>query len=281
MNPWLVLFLVLIELFLVMYIVAMVKRPGSRYKNDPSQQNPMQGKMVRFVENPAEPENADGMRGHLEAVGTSSHRAGAYERIGKRILDIILSFGGLVVLSPVFLWLCLWIKIDDPGPVLFTQKRVGKDKQYFKLHKFRSMKMSTPHDKPTHMLDNPEQYITKSGKFIRAHSLDELPQIWDIFIGNMSVIGPRPALWNQDWLTACRDEYGANDIKPGLTGWAQINGRDELEIPVKAKLDGEYVKKLRLGMDIKCFLGSLHVFGKDESVVEGGTGEMKKQEKSR
>ena len=281
MNPWLVVLLVLIVLFLVMYIVAMIKRPGSRYKNDPSRQNPMQGKMVQFVENSSEPENADGMRGHLEAIATSSHRAGAYERIGKRILDLILSFGGLVVLSPVFLWLCLWIKIDDPGPVLFTQKRVGRDKQYFKLHKFRSMKMSTPHDKPTHMLDNPEQYITKSGRFIRAHSLDELPQIWDIFIGNMSVIGPRPALWNQDWLTACRDEYGANDIKPGLTGWAQINGRDELEIPVKARLDGEYVKKLSLGMDIKCFLGSLHVFKSDDSVVEGGTGEMKKQEKSR
>ncbi len=276
MNPWLVVLLVLIVLFLVMYIVAMVKRPGSRYKNDPSQQNPMQGKMVRFVEDSSESENADGMRGHLEAIGASSHTSGVYEGVVKRILDIILSFGGLVVLSPVFLWLCLWIKIDDPGPVLFTQKRVGRDKQYFKLHKFRSMKMSTPHDKPTHMLDNPEQYITKSGKLIRAHSLDELPQIWDIFIGNMSVIGPRPALWNQDWLTACRDEYGANDIKPGLTGWAQINGRDELEIPVKAKLDGEYVKKLSLGMDIKCFLGSLHVFGKDDSVVEGGTGEMKK-----
>lgn len=264
-----------------MYVVAMIKRPGSRYKNDPSQQNPMQGKMVRFVENEAEKENADGMRGHLEAIATSSHTPGVYERVVKRILDLILSFGGLVVLSPVFLILSLWIKIDDPGPVLFTQKRVGKDKQYFKLHKFRSMKMSTPHDKPTHMLDNPEQYITKSGRFIRAHSLDELPQIWDIFIGNMSVIGPRPALWNQDWLTACRDEYGVNDIKPGLTGWAQINGRDELEIPVKARLDGEYVKKLSLGMDIKCFLGSLHVFKSDDSVVEGGTGEMKKQEKSR
>ncbi len=144
----------------------------------------------------------------------------------------------------------------------------------FKLHKFRSMKMSTPHDKPTHMLENPEQYITRSGKFIRAHSLDELPQIWDIFIGNMSVIGPRPALWNQDWLTSERDKWGANDIKPGLTGWAQINGRDELEIPVKAKLDGEYTKKLSFGMDVKCFLGSLHVFGKDDSVVEGGTSKI-------
>ncbi len=281
MNPWMAVILVVVVLFLVMYIVAMIKRPGSRYKDKQEEQNPMQGKIVRFVQNESEKENADGTRGHLEAIGTSTYSPSFYERIGKRVLDLILSFGGLVFLSPVFLWLVIWIKVDDPGPVLFTQKRVGKDKQYFKLHKFRSMKMSTPHDKPTHMLDNPEQYITKSGKFIRAHSLDELPQIWDIFIGNMSVIGPRPALWNQDWLTACRDEYGANDIKPGLTGWAQINGRDELEIPVKAKLDGEYTAKLSLGMDIKCFFGSLHVFGKDESVVEGGTGEMKKQEKCR
>src|SRR5699024_8990229 len=163
------------------------------------------------------------------------------------------------------------------GPVLFTQKRVGENKKYFKLHKFRSMKMCTPHDKPTHMLDNPEQYITKVGKFIRAHSLDELPQIWDIFIGNMSVIGPRPGLWNQDFLRAERDKYGANDIKPGLTGWAQINGRDELEIPVKAKLDGEYAEKISFGMDVRVFFGSLHVFGGDSSVVEGGTGELKKK----
>lgn len=279
MNPFLWILVVLAGLFVVMYIVAMIKRPGSRYKNDPSQQNPMEGKKVRFIENDAEPENADGMRGYLEAVGSSSHHAGVYERVVKRILDLILSFGGLVILSPVFAFISLWIIIDDPGPVLFKQKRIGKDKQYFALHKFRSMKMSTPHDKPTHMLENPEQYITRSGRFIRAHSLDELPQIWDIFIGNMSVIGPRPGLWNQDWLTACRDEYGANDIKPGLTGWAQINGRDELEIPVKAKLDGEYKANLGLKMDIKCFLGSLHVFGKDDSVVEGGTGEMHKKEK--
>ena len=279
MNPWLVVLLILVAGFLLLEIVAVIKRPGSSYDNQPDEKNPMEGKKVRFVEDETERENADGMRGHLEAVSSSAHKAGVYEKYVKRILDVILSFGGLVVLSPVFLLLCIWIKIDDPGPVLFTQKRVGKDKQYFKLHKFRSMKMSTPHDKPTHMLDNPEQYITKSGKFIRAHSLDELPQIWDIFIGNMSVIGPRPALWNQDWLTACRDEYGANDIKPGLTGWAQINGRDELEISVKAKLDGEYVKKLGLKMDIKCFLGSLHVFGKDDSVVEGGTGTFHNKER--
>ena len=274
MNPW----LVVLSLFLILYVIAVVKRPGSRYQDKPEEQNPMEGKYVRFVENESEPENADGVRGHLEAIGKSQHTAGMYEKVIKRCLDIVLSFGALVVLSPVFLWLCIWIRVDDPGPVLFTQKRIGKDKQYFKLHKFRSMRMSTPHDRPTHMLENPEQYITKSGRFIRSHSLDELPQIWDIFIGNMSVIGPRPGLWNQDLLTAERDKYKANDIKPGLTGWAQINGRDELEIPVKAKLDGEYKENLGLKMDIKCFLGSLHVFKSDDSVVEGGTGEMKKKE---
>jgi len=260
-----------------MAAVGIIKKPGSVYKNKPEEQNPMQGKKVRFVENPSELANADGVFGHLEAVGETKHHAGFYEAVVKRVLDVLLSVGGLVFLSPVFLILSLWIIIDDPGPVLFTQKRIGKDKQYFKLHKFRSMKMSTPHDKPTHMLENPEQYITKAGKFIRAHSLDELPQIWDIFVGNMSVIGPRPGLWNQDLLIAERDKWNANDIKPGLTGWAQINGRDELEIPVKAKLDGEYASKLGLKMDIKCFLDSLHVFGKDDSVVEGGTGEMKKE----
>jgi O-antigen biosynthesis protein WbqP len=247
----------------------------------PDEKNPMQGKMVRFVEDSSEKENADGVRGHLEAIGPSNHKPGVYEKVVKRVLDLVLSFGGLVVLSPVFAFISIWILIDDPGPVLFKQKRIGKDKQYFALHKFRSMRLSTPHNVPTHMLENPEQYITKSGKFIRAHSLDELPQIWDIFIGNMSVIGPRPGLWNQDLLTAERDKYGANDIKPGLTGWAQINGRDELEIPVKAKLDGEYTKKLSFGMDCKCFLGSLHVFKSDDSVVEGGTGEMKKHESAK
>ena len=263
--------------FVLMAILAMAKKGSSVYKNQPEQRNPLEGKKVVFVKNENEPENADGVRGHLEAVGDSTHQAGVYEKYIKRMLDIILSFGGLVILSPVFLAIFIAIKIDDPGPVLFTQKRVGKNKQFFKLHKFRSMKMSTPHDKPTHMLENPEQYITKVGKFLRAHSLDELPQIWDIFIGNMSVIGPRPGLWNQDLLTAERDKYGANDVKPGLTGWAQINGRDELEIPEKAKLDGEYVAKMGLGMELKCFLGSVGVFGGDDSVVEGGTGEMAKK----
>ena len=274
MNLGLVVLLILAGIFAVMCLVAMVKLPGSRYQDKPEEKNPLEGKMVRFVADENEKENADGVRGHLEVVGASNHKAGIYEKVFKRCLDLILSFGGLVVLSPVFLVISLWIVIDDPGPVLFKQKRIGKDKQYFALHKFRSMKLSAPHNTPTHMMENPEQYITKVGRFIRAHSLDELPQIWDIFIGNMSVIGPRPGLWNQDLLTAERDKYHANDIKPGLTGWAQINGRDELEIPVKAKLDGEYVKKLGFWIDMKCFLGSVGVFKGDNSAVEGKMGIM-------
>ena len=257
-------------------ILAKCKKGASQYADEPKQKNPLEGKKVRFVYDENDPENADGVRGHLEAIGESDYKAGFYEKYIKRAMDVVLSFGGLVVLSPIYAGIALAIVIDDPGPVLFTQKRMGQNKKYFKLHKFRSMKMSTPHDVPTHMLDNPDQYITKVGKFLRAHSLDELPQIWDIFIGNMSVIGPRPGLWNQDILTAERDKYNANDVKPGLTGWAQINGRDELEIPVKAKLDGEYVKKMGPVMDIKCFLGSVGVFAHDDSVVEGGTGEMAK-----
>lgn len=271
--------IVFVAFITVISILAIVKKPGSIYQSNPEEWNPMQGKMVCFVADEGEKENADGVRGHLEATGPSIHKAGTYEKYVKRFFDIVLSLCGLIVLSPVFLFLTIWILLDDPGPVLFTQKRIGKDKQYFKLHKFRSMKLSTPHNVPTHMLENPEQYITKSGKFIRAHSLDELPQIWDIFIGNMSVIGPRPGLWNQDLLTAERDKYGANDIKPGLTGWAQINGRDELEISVKAKLDGEYTKRLSFSMDCKCFFGSVRVFGGDKTIVEGGPGDMDKRER--
>lgn len=281
MKVVLIILFILAIIALIMALIAIVKKPSSVYKNKTEERNPMENKKVVFVENDSEKENADGVRGHLMAIGESEHKAGVYEKVFKRVFDVILSFFGLLLLSPVFILLSLWIVIDDPGPVLFTQKRIGKNKQYFKLHKFRSMKMCTPHDKPTHMLENPEQYITKSGKFIRSHSLDELPQIWDIFIGNMSVIGPRPGLWNQDLLTAERDKYGANDIKPGLTGWAQINGRDELEIPVKAELDGYYCKNLSLGMDLKCFFGSLGVFKGDKSVVEGGTGEMKRQEENK
>ena len=263
--------------FAGMYLVARKKKSDYTYKNEPAEQNPFAGKKVVFVQDDNDEENADGVRGHLEAVSVSVQQQSLYSKYGKRMLDVVLSFGGLVALSPVYAAIALAIKIEDPGPVLFTQKRVGQNKEYFKLHKFRSMKVSTPHDVPTHQLENPEQYITKVGKFIRAHSLDELPQIWDIFVGNMSVIGPRPGLWNQDLLTAERDKYGANDVKPGLTGWAQINGRDELEIPVKAKLDGEYVQKQSLLFDMKCFLGTISKVSHDDSVVEGGTGEMKKK----
>lgn len=263
--------------FAGMYLAARKKKSDYTYKDEPAEQNPFAGKKVVFVQDDNDDENADGVRGHLEAVSVSVQQQSLYSKYGKRMLDVVLSFGGLVALSPVYAAIALAIKIEDPGPVLFTQKRVGQNKEYFKLHKFRSMKVSTPHDVPTHQLENPEQYITKVGKFIRAHSLDELPQIWDIFVGNMSIIGPRPGLWNQDLLTAERDKYGANDVKPGLTGWAQINGRDELEIPVKAKLDGEYVQKQSLLFDLKCFLGTVSKVSHDDSVVEGGTGEMKKK----
>ena len=262
--------------FIGLSAIAKKKKLDSVYESDFYQKNPLEGRKVTFVKDENDKENADGVKGHLEDIGPSDYQPSFYEKYVKRGMDVVLSFGGLVVLSPLMGTIALAIKAEDPGPVLFTQKRMGQNKKYFKLHKFRSMKMCTPHDVPTHMLDNPDQYITKVGKFIRAHSLDELPQIWDIFIGNMSVIGPRPGLWNQDVLTAERDKYGANDVKPGLTGWAQINGRDELEIPDKAKLDGEYCKNISFKMDAKVFLGSLHVFGKDDSVVEGGTGEMKK-----
>ena len=209
-----------------------------------------------------------------------------YAKVIKRLFDIVLSFLALIVLSWVYLILIIAIKIDDPGAAFFKQKRVGIHKTYFKLHKFRSMKMSTPHDTPTHQLENPEQYITKVGKFLRKTSLDELPQIWDIFIGKMSIIGPRPALWNQDDLVAERDKYGANDVKPGLTGWAQINGRDKLEISDKAKLDGDYSAALKkggfkaFGMDLKCFFGSIISVFKRDGVVEGGTGELNKNAES-
>ena len=261
-------------IFILLEAVALITRPGSRYKNNSDQQNPMEGQIVVFIENENDKENADGVRGHLEAVGKSIKIKGVYVSVIKRTLDIIISFFGLLILFPVFLVLAIALFIDDPGPIFFTQKRVGMDKQFFKLHKFRSMKMSTPHDVPTHMLINPEQYITKVGRFCRLHSLDELPQIWDIFIGNLAIIGPRPALWNQDVLVAERDKFNANSIKPGLTGWAQINGRDELEISAKAKLDGEYARSISFAFDCKCFFGTIKSVLKHDGVVEGGTGEF-------
>jgi len=201
-----------------------------------------------------------------------------YKVFYKRFFDIVLSLCGIIVLSPVFLIIAVAIVIDDPGPIFFKQKRVGKNKKLFKILKFRSMKMSTPHDMPTHMLRNPEQYITRVGKFLRKTSLDELPQIAQIFTGKMSIIGPRPALWNQDDLIAERDKYGANDIYPGLSGWAQINGRDALEISDKARFDGEYAANVTFGMDLKCFWRTVKAVLKRDGVVEGGTGELKKEE---
>lgn len=213
-----------------------------------------------------------------------------YKHFVKRLWDIVLSSIAIILLAIPMLIIALIIKIDDPGPVLFKQKRVGKKKNgqisYFKIWKFRSMKMATP-DLPTHLLENPEQYITKVGRFIRKTSLDELPQIYQVFTGKLSCIGPRPALWSQDDLIAEREKYGANDITPGITGWAQINGRDELEIPIKARFDGEYTAALNAGkfkgfaMDVKCFFGTIKSVLKSDGVVEGGTGEMMRQEKKK
>lgn len=209
-----------------------------------------------------------------------SKKGKLYTNYIKRGLDIVLSASGLVLLSPVFVILSAAILIDDPGPVIFKQKRVGKDCKFFYCHKFRSMKMSTPHDIPTHQLSDPDQYITRVGKVLRRSSLDEIPQCWDIFRNKMAVIGPRPALWNQDDLVAERAKYGANDVMPGLTGLAQISGRDELEIPDKARIDGGYVSKLKKGgmgaffFDCRMFVETVVSVLKHDGVVEGGTGSL-------
>lgn len=198
-------------------------------------------------------------------------------RIIKRIIDFILALIGLIVLSPIFLLLVIAIKLDSRGPVFFKQKRFGKNKKFFNILKFRTMRIDTPKDTPTHLLENPDQWITKVGKFLRKTSLDELPQIINILIGEMSIIGPRPALWNQTDLIEERDKYGANDIPVGLTGWAQINGRDELPIEIKARLDGEYAKKISFGMDVKCFFWTIVSVTKHEGVVEGKVENIEKQ----
>ena len=204
-----------------------------------------------------------------------------YNKFFKRVIDIVLSFFGIIALSIPMLIISIIIKCTSKGPVFFKQKRVGVHKTYFNLYKFRTMRTDTPHDMPTHLLSNPEQYITGIGKFLRKSSLDELPQIFNILTGKMSIIGPRPALWNQEDLIAERDKYGANDIRPGLTGLAQISGRDELEIDVKAKLDGDYVEKMSFVFDIKMFFGTIVSVLKSDGVVEGGTGEMEKQEEQK
>ena len=192
----------------------------------------------------------------------------------KRVIDLVLSVLAAVILSPVFLILFIAIKLDTPGPIFFKQKRVGINKTHFNILKFRTMRIDTPKDTPTHLLENPDQYITKVGKFLRKTSLDELPQIFNIIKGEMSIIGPRPALWNQYDLIAERDKYNANDVRPGLTGWAQINGRDELPITVKSELDGEYIQKMNFAFDVKCFVGTIISVLKSDGVVEGGTGTL-------
>ena len=204
-----------------------------------------------------------------------------YKHFFKRLIDFLLSLIGSIVLALPMLFIAIAIKIDSKGSVFFKQKRVGIHKKTFTILKFRTMRIDTPHDAPTHELADPKQWITKVGGFLRKTSLDELPQIFNILSGKMSIIGPRPALWNQDDLVAERDKYGANDVKPGLTGWAQINGRDELEIPVKAKLDGEYVQKMNFFFDVKCFFGTIFSVLKSDGVVEGGTGEMKRVEEEK
>ena len=204
-----------------------------------------------------------------------------YKKCFKRIIDIVFSLFCLVLLSWLYLFIIVAIFLDDPGPVFFTQKRVGENKKIFNLHKFRTMKLSAPHDIPTHLFENPKQYITRVGKILRKTSLDELPQRWDILFGKMSIVGPRPALWNQDDLVAERDKYGANDVKPGLTGLAQISGRDELEIPVKAKFDGEYANNISFRFDCKCFFGTFKAVINQQGVVEGRADETNKEEKEK
>ena len=204
-----------------------------------------------------------------------------YNKVVKRLIDLVLSGLGILVLSPVYLVLAIAIKIDDPGPVFFRQKRVGLHKSHFMIMKFRTMKMETPRDVPTHLLQNPEQYITRMGKFLRKTSLDELPQLFQIFTGKMSIVGPRPALWNQFDLIELRDQVGANDLRPGLTGWAQINGRDELPLEVKARFDGEYVQRISFLFDCKCFLGTVLSVLKSDGVVEGGTGTLEKENREK
>lgn len=202
-----------------------------------------------------------------------------YRNYIKRLLAIILSLGGMICLSWLFLILSVAIKLDSPGPVFFRQKRMGKNKKHFQILKFRTMRIDTPHDMPTHLLQDPDQYITRVGRFLRRTSLDELPQLWNIFVGDMAVIGPRPALWNQYDLLDARDQYGANDLRPGLTGWAQIHGRDELEIPEKARLDGYYAQNLSFGLDVRCFFGTIKAVLAHDGVVEGGTGTLDRQQK--
>ncbi|MGN0482371.1 MAG: sugar transferase [Lachnospiraceae bacterium] len=202
-------------------------------------------------------------------------------RIIKQIIDQLLALIGIILLSPLLLLIAVWIKLDSKGPVIFKQKRVGNHKKYFNIYKFRTMRTDTPKDMPTHLLKDPDAFLTRSGKVLRKTSLDELPQLFNILKGEMAIVGPRPALWNQYDLIEERDKYGANDVMPGLTGWAQVNGRDELEIPVKAKLDGDYVKNMSFSFDMKCIMKTVKSVLHAEGVVEGGTGELHKREEKK
>ena len=271
---------VLLVIFIIMKIVAVIEREASNINDENPYLHPeitekiLPAEMAMWLNTPPTASISD--KGNT--LNKIRKHSGAYECFLKPPIDVILSFLGLLVLSPVLLAITIAIKLDDPGSVFFMQKRVGKDKRFFMLHKFRSMSMDTPHDMPTHMLANPDQYITRVGRFLRRSSLDELPQIWDIFRGKMSIVGPRPALWNQADLIAWRDRWKANDIMPGLTGLAQISGRDELEIPEKARLDGIYTEVLRSGgvlgsflMDMKCFFGTVLPVLRSDGVVEGKT----------
>ena len=224
---------------------------------------------MTFTERP----NRAGLQGHSKK--RSVYRL--YKRYMKRMISVLLSVLGLIFLGWLLILLSIAVKLDSPGPVFFRQKRVGKDKKYFYILKFRTMRIDTPKDVPTHLLENPEQYITRMGKFLRKTSLDELPQLFNILKGDMAVIGPRPALWNQYDLIAERDRYGANDVRPGLSGWAQINGRDTLEIPDKARYDGEYVRRMSFGFDLRCFLATFGVVLSNSGVIEGGTGTLARQ----
>lgn len=263
--------IVLICTYIVLRILSFIRSDSEQIDNDNPYLHPEVAERVL-------PENMV----HYVAImpNPPNRKKSFYEKFIKRIGDSIVSYLGLVILSPVFLAILIAIKIDDPGPACFTQNRVGKDNKFFRLHKFRSMKISTPHDIPTHLLENPDQYITKVGKFLRKHSLDELPQIWDIFRGKMSIIGPRPALWNQADLVYEREKMGVNGLSPGLTGLAQINGRDELEIPEKVRYDSRYLERISFGFDVKCFFGTIGSVIKSDGIVEGNIAE-KQHEKAK
>lgn len=248
---------------IILLAVALKYKPHSIYEDNVKEKNRFEGKRVVFVSNEEEPCNADGYRGHLEEATSTienPQKNTVYVRVVKRLIDIVIAYISILILSPLLVIIAALIWLGDRGPVFFSQKRVGINKRYFVIHKFRTMSVKAPINVPTHQLNNSGQLITKVGAFLRKTSLDELPQLWDILIGNMTIIGPRPALWNQDKLVALRDQYGgANDVKPGLTGLAQISGRDELELEEKARLDGEYASNISLKMDLKCFFETIKV----------------------